>query len=286
MRLWTTCLGAMLMASAVLTGQDAGPAGLAALLDRVGARVEQYYSRARSVLCTETVRLQPLGFDWAPRDRGRQIVYDLRVQWDPASDGEAPEGATVLRQIVSVNGHKPQPDDDDACMDPRPVSPEPLMFLLPAGRRDYRFTWAGTDRIDGREAAKIDYRATTSERASVKWHGNCVSIDVPSQAGGRVWVDPGTGDVLRLDERLIGRFDLPVPAKQRVPNGPTWMEIVRADSTIRYKPVRFHDPDEMLLLPASIESLTIITNAGVPRLRTVQTFSNYRRFMTAGRLVK
>jgi hypothetical protein len=40
------------------------------------------------------------------------------------------------------------------------------------------------------------------------------------------------------------------------------------------------------MLPASIESMTVIRNAGVPRLRMTQTFSNYRRFVTAGRIVK
>jgi hypothetical protein len=50
--------------------------------------------------------------------------------------------------------------------------------------------------------------------------------------------------------------------------------------------VTFRDPDETLMVPASIESLTIVRNAGVPRLRTTQTFSNYRRFVTGGRIVK
>ncbi len=244
------------------------------------------YARARKVLCTETVRLQPLGVDWSPNGRPRQIIYDLRVQWDPTGDGDASSDASVLRQIVSVDGRPPRADDHDACMDPRSVSPEPLEFLLPAHRGDFRFAGAGTDRVDGREAVKIDYRVATSEPSSVRWHDDCVSIDIPGQAGGRLWVDVATGDVLRLDERLIGRFDVPVPPKQRRVGAPAWMEIVRADSTIRYKAVTFHDPDETMLLPSSIESLTIITNAGVPRLRTTQTFSNYRRFMTGGRLVK
>jgi hypothetical protein len=55
--------------------------------------------------------------------------------------------------------------------------------------------------------------------------------------------------------------------------------------SIRYKPVAFADPDETLLLPASIDSVTVIRNSGVPRLRTTQTFANYRRYVTGGRLV-
>jgi hypothetical protein len=35
-------------------------------------------------------------------------------------------------------------------------------------------------------------------------------------------------------------------------------------------------------LPAQIDSMTVIRNSGMPRLRTTQTFSNYRRYVTGG----
>jgi hypothetical protein len=63
------------------------------------------------------------------------------------------------------------------------------------------------------------------------------------------------------------------------------MTIERADSSIEYRPVTFSNPDETWLVPVSIESVTVVRNAGVPRQRTRQLFSNYRRFTTAGRVV-
>ena len=66
---------------------------------------------------------------------------------------------------------------------------------------------------------------------------------------------------------------------------PTFV-VERADSSIRYRPIAFHDPDEILMLPESIETLQVIRNSGVPRLRIVQRFSNYKRFITAGRVVE
>jgi hypothetical protein len=268
--------------------QDGAAGQLGSLIERAGARLEQYYARARSVLCTETVRLQPLGFDWSPSGRGRQLVYELRVQWDPTADGDESARANVLRQLVSVDGRPPRPDadPDDTCLDPKEVSPEPLDFLLPSRQARYRFDFDGTDRVDGRAVAKIAYRSISREKPTVAWTKNCVSVDVPSQEGGRVWIDLETADVLRLDQRLVGRFDIPVPAKQQRMGGSPWMEIERADSTIRYKPVTFHNPEETLLLPFSIESLQVVRNAGTPRLRSTQRFSDYRRFMTGGRLVK
>jgi hypothetical protein len=113
-----------------------------------------------------------------------------------------------------------------------------------------------------------------------------VSVDLPGRTQGRVWIDAATDDVLRLDEHLIGMFEFRVPREHSLGGRVPSMAIERADSTIRYRPVAFHDPEETVMLPASIESLTIIRNAGVPRLRTTQTFSNYRRFVTGGRVVK
>ena len=40
------------------------------------------------------------------------------------------------------------------------------------------------------------------------------------------------------------------------------------------------------MLPHSIDTLTVVRHSGVPRLRTNQTFSNYQRFVTTGRVVQ
>ena len=92
--------------------------------------------------------------------------------------------------------------------------------------------------------------------------------------------------MLRLDERLKGQFEFPVPRKYARNSGATSFILERADSSTVYKPVTFSDPDETVLLPASITVLQIIENSGSPRLRITRTFSGYKRFTTAGRLVK
>jgi hypothetical protein len=40
------------------------------------------------------------------------------------------------------------------------------------------------------------------------------------------------------------------------------------------------------MLPASVETLQVIHNAGAPRVRKTQVFSNYRRFVTDGRVLE
>jgi hypothetical protein len=133
----------------------------------------------------------------------------------------------------------------------------------------------------------IDYRSLESGPVSVTRREDCVSIDLPGRNRGRVWIDQQTGEVLRLDERLTGMFDVDIPMdpKRRFETRGRWM-IERAETSIRYKRVRFQDPEEDLMLPASIESLQIIRDAGVPRVRTSQMFSEYRRFLTGGRVVQ
>ena len=72
-----------------------------------------------------------------------------------------------------------------------------------------------------------------------------------------------------------------------MPDGPTSMVIERADSSISYRAGRRSmTPTKPLMLPASIQTLTVVRNSGSPRTRMTQTFSNYKRFMTGGRIVK
>jgi hypothetical protein len=274
-------------ATALAVSPPGGPADLTSLLARIGARVEQYYARAQSIVCVETVRLQSLALDLASADgRARQLVYELRVSWDPPADDSKPPDAKVLRELVKVDGHAPKPGAEPGCMDPKPVSTEPLAMLLQARQSEYAFSWRGTGRLDRRASVMLDYQATTPGTAGISWNGECVSVELPGRNRGRIWVDADSGDVLRLDEQLIGMFEFRVPPQHTPPGRSMWMVIERADSTIRYQPVTFHDPDETLLLPSSIQTLTVIRNSGAPRVRMTQTFSNYKRFITGGRIVK
>jgi hypothetical protein len=286
---------AALISASVGAYQSNGSGDLAVRLERIGDRVQQYYARTRSVVCLETVRLQPLGFNLSPDGHGRQLVYELRVSWEPGGQ-DGPEGqdgqngpertaeANVLRELLTVDGRPPKPKDEPGCLDPRPVSPEPLAMLLANRRREYVFTWAGTSRTDGRASVKLDYKAVASKPAEITWRDECVSVELPGRTRGRIWIDAETDEVLRLDEQLTGMFEFPVPRAHVRFGGPGSMIIERADSTIRYRPVAFRDPDETLMLPSSIESFTVVRNAGVPRLRTTQVFSNYTRFLTEGRI--
>ena len=85
---------------------------------------------------------------------------------------------------------------------------------------------------------------------------------------------------------MAGMADLSVPTKlQRKHNLDNNVVVERHDTTIRYKTVPFHDPDEAMLLPESIETL-IVVRGGLESMRSKQTFTDYRRFLTGGRIIK
>ena len=259
---------------------------LAAVLERAGTAVERYFSRAQSLICTETVSLQTMGADLSnDQTPMRRLVYELRIAWEPSVDGKAPE-ATIERQLLKIGSRAPRPKDKPGCMDPKEVSPEPLSFLLPARQRESIFTLAGSGRVNGRAAVMVDYRARdVGPITSTMSSEDCWSIDLPGRQRGRVWIDTATNDVLRIDERLTGMFDVTLPVTRNQRSRDT-LTIERLDSSTVYRPVAFADPEEIIMLPRSVESVQVVRNSGAPRLRKTQVFSNYRRFMTGGRIVQ
>lgn len=282
-------VGALAPLAIVHAAQSESANGLSSLLARVGASVERYYARAQSLVCLETVRIQSLRPDLMPETSfGRQLTYELRVAWDKAADGQkAP--ATVQRELVKVGNRAPRPKDKPECLDPSAVSPDTLAMLLPSQQAEYTFTLAGRTQFKGRNALQLDYRSRLTGPATATEHEgreDCWKIDMPGRTRGRIWIDADTSDVLRLDEHLIGFVDLTLPENRKRARLPLAVVFERLDSSIVFGPIAFVDPDETLTLPVSADSMQVVRNAGVPRVRKTQKFSNYRRFITGGRVVE
>lgn len=272
--------------SLAVSAEKASPVDVPGVLSRLADAVGAYYARAQSIICDESVALQPLGSDlMSDASPSRRLLYELRVSWEPPGNGGVPE-ANVLRTLLRVNNRQPREKDHDACMDPKAVSPEPLAMFLPENQRDYIFSAAGRGKVGGRPAVMVDYRSREVGPVTSTRKDDCFSIQLPGRTRGRVWVDEETADVLRLDERLSGMVDVTVPADPKRRDTPERVTVERLDSSIVYRRVAFSDPDETVMLPASKETVTVIRNAGTPRLRTTQSFRNYRRFITAGRIVQ
>ena len=264
---------------------------LAAVLDRAGDRVEQFFSRAQSLICLEIVRLLPLSASWSSDGPGRTVESELRLSWAPGVDGTPSLEAQTLRQLLRVNGRPPRTNDRNSCTEPEQQTeePQPLSLLLAGRRGEYAFTPAGTARLDNRAAIMIDFKLLTKvsvESSMIEGRDDCVSFNVEGGKRGRIWIDAETFDVLRLDESLIGMVDVPLPAKAaRFPGAPRFWTLERMDTSIRFKAVTFSNPDETLILPATMSSMRVTRGSGMPRLRTTTDYTKYQRFLTGGRIV-
>ena len=263
------------------------------LLGRVGDRIAEYYRRAQNVICVEKSTVQPIGWNLTPDGFARVVESELHVEAD-ADDGSGTAEAKVVREIRKVNGRPPRERDSKdraGCTDPNPLSPEPLAFLLPAHRREYRFMSAGTGKDNDRPALLIDFTSVSrSSRLELsedrRGHDDCFEWSGDLAIKGRIWIDASTYEVLRVDTNFMGPVDVKVPpALQRRHNFSTWLVVERYNQTIRYKTIAFHDPDETMLLPESIDVLSVM-RGGLQSTRRRQTFSDYKRFLTGGRLVK
>ena len=256
---------------------------VAEVLQRVSKRVEYWYSRAQAIVSTETVSIQPLRADMSPSEPARRLTFDLRVAWTPRTGG-LPE-ATAVREMLSVNGRAPRKGDTAGCLDPKPVSPEPLGMLLPARLAESAFSRGGSSRVDGRPALTMTYRGVVVLPPAITWAADCVTVSLPGRSRGRVWVDADTYDVLRIDESLVGTFRFDVPREHIRRGAASSMVIERAESSIRYRRVDFRDPPETLMLPLSAETMTVMRGSGLQRVRISQAFSAHRRFLTETRIV-
>jgi len=274
---------------AVLSAQ-AQPADVNDVLARAAARVEEYISRAQRIVLVERTFIQHIRSDLTPLGFARVLESDLRVESEPPDgDSDTVPEARVVREIRRVNGHRPRAKDSQDCLDPNPISPEPLAFLLPAQRSKYAFTWAGPGKGKDKNAVMIDFKELGTKQPEVKEQSGksqegCFSIDLPGRVRGCVWLDALTYEVLRIDQR-VGSVDFRVPdSKYRRMGLSEWSALERLQTSIRYKPVAFRDPEETVLLPESIDTLMIAR--GMQSYRMRQVFSDYRRFVTGARLVK
>lgn len=264
-----------------------------ALVMQVGERVAAYYHRAQQLICVERSTVVQIGSDWTVEGFARTVESELRVELDGMDPDRLPD-AHVMREIRRINGRAPQERDSksrEGCTDPNPISPEPLAFLLPGHRDEYTFTAVreGTERH--RAALVIDFKSAQRKSQPElveddRGHEDCFDWKGPLEVNGRVWVDAATYDVLRLDRHVAGPTSVRVPALlQRRYHFDNWLTLERDDQTLRYKEVAFTDPAEVVLLPDSMESLTVFRD-GLQSIRTTQEFSEYRRFLTDSRIIK
>lgn len=249
---------------------------LAGILSGLAERTQRYYDRFISIICTESVHQQDLRFNLAPLGKPRTTVYELSVTRNPRLGTD--HDFQVERLLQSVNGRPARKNQQPGCTDPKTGTPEPLGFLLAKSQTGYRFSMKTGVEGGPSGARALDFVESPPERVKVKWSTNCFEAEGGGQEG-RLWFDPETFDVLQLDARLSKPFPVQVPSVFGLVPA---IRVERSEFVMRFTHVRFENPDETVLLPESIETLTVFR--GAPSLRTTQKLSNFRRFLSETRI--
>jgi hypothetical protein len=284
----------VMAATAAVAGRQAAErvADVEAVLQRVGESVERYFARAQRIVCLESVTLMPLGAAPGPDSLSREIESELALAWNAAGDGEAAGDIKMLRRVLRVNGRPPRPRDPRDCTTPEQNATEtaPLSMLLPAERERYRFKLAGVRKVKDRDAVVVEFIEKARARVQsslVEGKDDCISYNVEGGSRGRIWIDPGSYDVLRLEQHVGAMLDTPLPRELVRRQGNVGsLTLDRADTTIDFEPIAFRDPDEVLVLPVSVTEMRETRGSGVPRLRTTTEYTGYRRFLTGTRIVR
>lgn len=284
-----TCILTLAFATMAASAAQA-PTDIQELMTRIGARVAEFYTQAKNVICLEISTVQPIDSAQSHVGFSRTVEAELRVEGESDQGSDEP---TIVRTIRKVNGRPPRERDSkdrSGCTDPNPLSSEPLSFLLPARQSDYEFKAAGIGKDRNRSVMIVEF-ATVDRRSNLVLiedpggHDDCFDWQGRLASRGRLWVDAETYDVVRVERGLRGPVEVKVPVLlQRRYRFDNWVVIVRDDVSIRYKPVTFSDPEQVLLLPESIHTFTVL-RGGLQSTRRHQKFSDYRRFVTGGRVL-
>lgn len=256
---------------------------LPVLLDRLGERVQKFYEELTSIAVAETIERQELGRDLSPRGRAKLYVFELMVLPRPPSSDSADFRFEESRELRSIDGKAVKKDQRLSCSDPTSAYLDSLLLLLPHNRDRYRFTPGGEGDVGGRRTMIVNFVPVEREPPKVTWAGECFQVD--TQTKGKIWIDPATLDVLRLDSSIIGPVVFPGPGALATIERSYSLRLDRFDLSIRFEPVSFEDPIETLLLPRTVETLLVIDGALLPRIRSNHVFGGYRRFRAKGRVV-
>jgi hypothetical protein len=287
-------LACLLFAPCAARGQDAEAVPkaekderLARILARVGEGVERYQRGMFSIKFVETVRREDLKEDLTPK-RSKEYVYEsvtLREDFSAAEDDYLARTVSSLKTVDGKPAKKGDAGDAGADLGHEDF----LNFLLPKSQKLYQFSFEGEEMLRGRRTFRVGALRPGEGEPRVEWKGGSFVAFAPTRMS--VWVDAETGDVLQVESHLAREFEFESPhafsAGPLGRFGPSRkLKFEREDYAVRFRPVRFKDPEQTLLLPEYAEWLTLITGASRPRTRTTISFTNYRRFRSDVKVIE
>ena len=223
------------------------------ILDRTSQRVSEFVDEFSNVKCTEQVIQQKLRLD-GKLELEQQSTFDYLVILANAggeislNESRLPIKETRMerrRQPVSMllsNGFA-------------------TLFLVfhPSYINNFEFTDAGIDSLGGRAARKIRFQHLRNTRsvAALALRGR----EYPLELSGTAWVDPETGDILRMEAGIASSLED--------------IGLKKLESAVTFSPVTFEKDRPTYWFPAEA-----VVEVETPKQhwRNLHRFNTYKQF--------
>ena len=287
---WLLALALLACAPARAQEPEAKPAKderLERILDKVGEGVARYQAELFRITFTETLRQEELREDMTPK-KSKEYDFDTVVLREALSADEEDFYPKPVRRLKTIDG-KPSK---------KRLGPEvnffvsSLGFLLPKhrGLGRLRFTLDGEEAEAGRKLYRIRMLSPGEGEPRVVWKRRAVGLRfrVVAPYVYTIWVDAETFDVLRLESHLAAPFEFDGPRAFGFGRlGPSrHFKYAAQDYSVRFHRQQFKDPEQTLLVPDSVEWVTVVEGASRPRTRATLRFSNYQRFRSDVKVIE
>ena len=191
-RLLPILLAPLLLASPLAVAQSSSEP-LEKVLDRTSQRVSEFLEQFSNVKCTEQVTQEKIKSN-GKVEVDQQSTYDYLVILTNAGGDLSLNESRLPVKEAKVNRRQP--------ISMLLSNGFATLFLVfhPYYINGFEFTDAGGETVDGQVARKIHFQHIPNTRsvAALALRGR----EYPLELSGTVWVDPRTGDILRLESGI------------------------------------------------------------------------------------
>jgi len=246
-------LGILLVLSAAFaSAQNTSPVPLEKVLDRAAQRVSDFLDQFSNVKCVEQVtqtKLRPNG----KVELEEQSSFDyLAILSNAGGELSLDESRLPVKQATA---------DRKKDISMLLSNGFGTLFLIfhPYYSGSFEFTDQGTDMMEGHDARKLHFVHTRNTRsiAALALRGR----EYPLELSGDAWVDPETGNILRMDAGIGATLE------------DVGMKTLQ--SSVRFAPVAFSKDDPVYWFPSEA-----VVEVETPKQhwRNTHRFTNYKQF--------
>lgn len=272
---------------------------LKVLIEKIGRQVQKNLNSMFGVAFAESVRQQQLKADASPKGKPTNFIYEsVVINTAHAKEIGAEDYRPIFtRTLKSIDGkpvEKQFPIEDSKCEETNPQTAydNPLGFLLPKNQPDYLFSDGGETDFEGRKSIVILVaEKPVSEPLSIVEKDDCLLLSRPLRMKGEIWIDRETLDIVQIQWRQAETFSATIP-KKVIKSGiisqvrpKTTISYDKQDFTIRFRAVKFQNPQQTLFLPYFSESVWLTGGVKLAGMRTTVEYTRYRLFNTNVELI-